>query len=580
MIDASAATSLGSLIASGAGGADQLIAPNGPSTLLGGAANDSLTGGSAADSLAGESGGDSLVPLGGNDIVDGGADVDTLKQDEPAFEGFSADQTLTNTQFTGLSTDTLSAIERASLVAGAGRDIDASAWTGGSVSLSAGTLVEGGSGSDELTGTQVAQTTDSDQVLTDSSLTGKGNDTLLGGNFDRASLFGGASANDIDASAFTGGFLRLEGGGEGDTLTGAPNNGSGDTLIGDGGSDRVIASRNDGSITITDSSIQGTGSDVLTSIENVSLTAGSAANNINASAFSGSVTLLGLNGNDSLTGTSQNDSLDAGGGTDRLVRVASASMTLTGSELAVASADTDVIAGFDEASLQGGAGPNRLDASGFGFPVTLDGDGGDDTLLGGSGNDRLDGDTGTDRVIQASNAAHADAHEHLAQRPRSRHAGQHRHRLADGWRGRQPDRCFDLQRPGQPHRPRRRRHPARRHGCRRRSDSMAARRATAFSPAMATTQCSRAPATTSLTAARVTTCSPARPTPTRFRATRTSTSVSGGTGDDELSGGFTVNVADSVDGGSGADTLTGTATGSRTRSPTERCKRRRRRLGT
>ena len=64
----------------------------------------------------------------------------------------------------------------------------------------------GGGGDDSLTGgsgmDEVMESGDSDYTLTDTSLSGSGNDTLDG--VEMASISGGASANTLNASAFSG----------------------------------------------------------------------------------------------------------------------------------------------------------------------------------------------------------------------------------------------------------------------------------------------------------------------------------------------------------------------------------------
>lgn len=55
--------------------------------------------------------------------------------------------------------------------------------------------------------------------------------------------------------------------------------------------------------------------------------------------------------------------------------------------------------GVEAATLTGGAGNNRMDASGFSGDVVLNGVGGSDTLIGGSGENVLDGGDGDDILI-------------------------------------------------------------------------------------------------------------------------------------------------------------------------------------
>ncbi len=89
-----------------------------------------------------------------------------------------------------------------------------------------------------------------------------------------------------------------------DTLTGSPGD---DTLNGGLGIDRLLESGNV-NFTLTDNSLTGLGTDILSGIEQAQLTGGTGKNTINASAFTlGSVILDGGAGNDILTGGSGND---------------------------------------------------------------------------------------------------------------------------------------------------------------------------------------------------------------------------------------------------------------------------------
>src|SRR5207248_2687306 len=71
-------------------------------------------------------------------------------------------------------------------------------------------------------------------VLTNSSLTGPGQDTLS--SIEQASLTGGVGNNVLNASAFTAGSVTLDGGAGNDTLHGGAGN---DVLIGGPGDDNL-----------------------------------------------------------------------------------------------------------------------------------------------------------------------------------------------------------------------------------------------------------------------------------------------------------------------------------------------------
>jgi Ca2+-binding RTX toxin-like protein len=149
---------------------------------------------------------------------------------------------------------------------------------------------------------------------------GTGNDTLHGG-----------SHNDT-----------LHGGAGDDVLSGGAGN---DTLHGWTGTDTLKESAN-AIFLLTDTGMTGLGNDTLSAIEEADLTGGAGGNLLDASGFSGDVTLRGLGGNDTLIGGAGDDMLDGGDGHD---------------------------------SLNGGAG--------------------DDTLLGGIGNDTLRGGQGADWIF-------------------------------------------------------------------------------------------------------------------------------------------------------------------------------------
>ncbi|MDC0936191.1 SdrD B-like domain-containing protein [Pirellulales bacterium] len=95
-------------------------------------------------------------------------------------------------------------------------------------------LIVGGIGIDEL-----FQTVDVDQVLTDAQITGQGPDQLI--SIELATLTGGSSNNNIDASPFSGS-VKLFGLAGNDTLTGTSQN---DLLDGGPGSDSHIGGDGD-----------------------------------------------------------------------------------------------------------------------------------------------------------------------------------------------------------------------------------------------------------------------------------------------------------------------------------------------
>ena len=116
----------------------------------------------------------------------------------------------------------------------------------------------------------------------------------------------------------------------------------------------------------------------------------------------GNDTIYGSDLDDTISGGAGNDSLNGLDGNDRLVESANANFKLTDTKLT--GVGTDKLAGFEAASLTGGASNNKLDASLFTGDVTLSGGAGNDTLIGGSGDDALVGGDGKDSLVGGAGA--------------------------------------------------------------------------------------------------------------------------------------------------------------------------------
>ena len=281
--------------------------------------NDSLTGGSIADTLNGGSGSDSLVGGAGDDKLRGqGTSGDTL-------HGGPGDDTL-----------------------------------------------DGGDGYDHI-----FETADIDFTVTDSTLTGLGNDTLI--NIQLAQLFGGSNANIIDASAFSGRAF-LNGAGGNDVLRGGIGY---DRIFGGSGRDLLVGGDRD-------DVLRGQGGNHDT------LLGGAGNDKLNGGI--GHDSLVGGDDDDILTGESGNDTIDGGAGTDRLYERGNVNMTLSDTAL-TGGLGTDSLASVETAYLKGGNGSNLLDGSAFGGDMTLIGVGGNDTLKGGTGSDMLNGRSGADSIL-------------------------------------------------------------------------------------------------------------------------------------------------------------------------------------
>ncbi len=363
-----------------------LAAADGLSLVLSGIGLANLTGGASANSfdVSGWTGGGTLDGAGGSDTIIASNNVDF---------------TLTNTSLarSGMTPLTLANMEVANLTGGASANtFTVSGWTGG------GTIT-GGGGADVIVAAK-----DTTFVLTNTSLLTSDGMNLALSAIGTANLTGGASANFITISGWTG--------------TG--------TITGGGGSDTINVTK-DVSFTLTDSSL--TTSDgmslTLSGIALANLTGGASANSINISGWTGG----GI--------------FDGGAGTDTLIATGDVDYTLTNTTLARTGASTVTIANLENPNLTGGAGNNNFNVTGWTGAGSITGGGGSDTvvasktasfvltnslltstdgmsltlanigvanLTGGTGNNTfdvtgwtgtgtLDGNTGTDTIIASNN---------------------------------------------------------------------------------------------------------------------------------------------------------------------------------
>lgn len=240
----------------------------------------------------------------------------------------------------------------------------------------------GGSGIDEL-----QEQGNLNFTLDDDQLTGLGMDTLI--SIERVSLTGGSGNNTLDASAFTRGAVSLNGRGGNDHLIGPRESGTwhwpaglyanrftgwlgNDTFTGGVGSD-VIFETWDTNFTLLANQLTGNGTDTFSSMDIAYLVGGYRGNVLDASGFTGSLTILeGRGGNDTLIG---------GAAYDWVRSQANRNFTLTDSQLDDFTLDT--LVRMDAAILIGGISANVLDVSAFtGNKVILEGGDGRDTLIG------------------------------------------------------------------------------------------------------------------------------------------------------------------------------------------------------
>lgn len=208
---------------------------------------------------------------------------------------------------------------------------------------------------------------------------GLGNDTLTG--HAGRDLLHGQGGN--DAVLGGGGDDEVTGGSGNDTVRGQAGN---DTVAGDAGDDLIdggvgsdlLDEFAETNFTLLNGSATGMGNDVLQGIEEAAIVGSFNDNRLDASGFSGTVTLEGHEGNDVLIGSGFVDLL----------------LGHEGNDVIYGRSGNDIMRGGDgNDSLLGEAGNDLL--SGGSGDDNLNGQTGDDTLSGGNGNDRLNGGAGT-----------------------------------------------------------------------------------------------------------------------------------------------------------------------------------------
>ncbi len=441
----------GNDVLDGGPGNDLIFAGGGRDIVSGGSGDDRIDGRSGNDSLSGDGGDDTIRGGAGRDTIEGGGDADRLNGgggQDTVSGGDGVDQIRG-----GAGHDALSGDEGPdALVGGSGRDT--LTGDGGDDTL------KGGGGADSLSGDagsdRAVLSADADFTLTDTLLTGSGNDTIA--EMEVVQVTGGASANTVDATGLTllsliffgeggddtvtggalddtisggagadsingrngndvvsgdGGDDFLQGGtgldfidggdgddrvlglgSSGDTLRGGPGN---DTLDGGAGTGDIISEIGDVSFTLTPTQLTGLGTDSVLNVEGAILVGGAGANAIDVSTSGVPTTLTGGGGNDTITG---------GTAFDVLTESADVNFLLTDSTLT--GLGTDSFTSIETVSLSGGVGNNVLDASASSRAVTLSGGDGNDTLIGGAvadvlfgeaGNDQLTGNGGADALL-------------------------------------------------------------------------------------------------------------------------------------------------------------------------------------
>ncbi|WP_342235408.1 calcium-binding protein [Inquilinus sp. OTU3971] len=368
--------------------------------------NDVLatTAGGSAVTLHGNAGDDTLIADATVELLDGGADTDTVSYTNSSA-GVTVDLRLAGAQVSAgaASGDTLTGVENliGSVVA------DTLHGDGGANRLAGGAgddllnghgggdVLVGGAGADQLVGEAGTDTADysaSTAGVTVNLAAGTGlggdaqGDTLatienLSGSALADALYGDGNANALAGGAGDDG---LHGGAGADSL--------------DGG-DGIDTASYRGSVAVAVDLLNHTASggdaagDTLANIENLAGSsfddrlAGDGRRNV-ISGDNGDDTLAGNDGDDSLSGGAGDDGLDGGDGADRLVGGDGVDTIHGGADNDSVDAGTGNDLVFGEAGhdgLTGGAGDDRLD--GGDGNDTLDGGAGADTLIGGAGID-------------------------------------------------------------------------------------------------------------------------------------------------------------------------------------------------
>ncbi|WP_011580134.1 MULTISPECIES: peroxidase family protein [Chelativorans] len=361
----------------GLGGNDVINGGGGSDTLNGGAGMDTLKGGAGADIVNGQAGDDTIIygSLDGADMIDGGADHDTLRIVESA--GGGNDTVQIGLDGAGIITDvngaSVAGIESAQLDLGNGTDTLSYATPNAvTVNLLAGTAtgfsyirnvenVVSGDGNDTLLGN-----------LADNLLDGAGGDDTIRGGFGNDTLIGRAG-NDL-----------LYGEAGDDTLRGGDGD---DRLDGGQGVDTVSYADASAAVTVTLGSQSpqdtvGAGNDMLVSIENLTgsafndtLTGNSGANVIDGG--SGQDAMAGGGGDDTYLVDDAGDSVleDEAGGTDTVRSSLAAYMLAENVEnLVLAAGATDGTGNALDNRLTGNSGDNVLDGGAGVDTVVLDGE--------------------------------------------------------------------------------------------------------------------------------------------------------------------------------------------------------------
>jgi Ca2+-binding RTX toxin-like protein len=439
--DAPNVTNFQNVDASALSSAVSLTGSSSVNTITGGSGADTIDGAGGADIIAAGAGNDSVTYRGTEVSIDGGAGTDTLvlavaggiaavnfsvaagvdqtSGDSVGITNFeSIDASILSTAVTVTGSSSVNTITTGSgadtIDGGGGADV-ISAGGGNDTVTYRGTesSIDGGTGSNTLLMSAAATVNlaNGDQTTSDSTAVSNFQNVDASALSSAVSLTGSSSAN-----AITGG-------------SGA------DTIDGGGGADVIAAGAGNDSVAYrgTESSIDGgTGTNTLildvtatVNLGSTDETSGDSVNvtnflNVDASALSSAVSLMGSSLANTITGGSGDDTIDGGGGAD-VIHAGAGDDTVTyhgtetwidggvGSDsLVLASSggitavDFSVAAGADQTSGDGVSVTNfeNLDASSMSSAMSVTGSSSANTITTGSGNDTIDGGGGAD-VIHA-----------------------------------------------------------------------------------------------------------------------------------------------------------------------------------
>ncbi len=334
-------------------GSVTLIGKGGNDTLKGSAADDVLQGDEGDDSLNGGIGNDTYVFVGAALGTDTIVESANLGSDTLDFSGFNQ-AVIVDLQFA--TSQTVNATNLM-LVLGNATSLE------NVIGSSFGDMIQGNSRDNMLVGGSGD----------DTAFGGIGDDVLQGGN-DNDELHGDADDDVIDGGN---GNDMLFGDDGNDVLTGGLDD---DVINGGTGIDQ-LSEAGSGDFTLTNSSLSGVGTDVLSGLEIANLTGNAGLNTFTVSGWTGTGTLNGA------------------GGSNTVVSTSNSNFVLTDSSLTVTGHGNLSLINITQALLTGGVSDNTIDASAFTGITTLSGNAGRDTLRGGSGNDVLIGGTDNDQLI-------------------------------------------------------------------------------------------------------------------------------------------------------------------------------------